>query len=205
MSDGIARSAGNGQGGSRSVLTPAAFAVQFEGSWRKLWCIGAAVVGDRAQADDVLQEAAMIALGKLSQFDPHTSFAAWMAQIVRYVALNHARRRHRNSAAPLEPHTIAARSEAPEAELVSKRGTLRVDQSEFDDHVLAGLRSLDETPRACLLMRVLLDMPYREIATSLEIPEGTAMSHVHRARTHLRELLSGSTGAQGRLSATKHE
>ena len=205
MSDGIARSAGNGQSDATPVLTPAAFAAQFEGSWRKLWCIGAAVVGDRAQADDVLQEAAMIALGKLSQFDPRTSFSAWMAQIVRFVALNHARRRQRNSAAPLEPQRIAARPIAPDSELVTNRGMLKVDQMEFDDRVITGLRTLDETPRACLLMRVLLDMPYREIAAALDIPEGTAMSHMHRARTHLRDLLAQASGGTGRIGTKFHE
>src|SRR6267142_2524601 len=83
-------------------LTPAAFATQYQGSWRALWCIAAAVVGDRAQADDVLQEAAMIALGKLSQFDPASNFVAWMGQIVRFVALNHSRRRNRTLAGSVD-------------------------------------------------------------------------------------------------------
>src|ERR1043165_6452239 len=64
--------------GPMQPMTPAAFATQFQGSWRALWCIAAAVVGDRAQADDVLQEAAVVALGKLGQFDPASNFSAWM-------------------------------------------------------------------------------------------------------------------------------
>jgi RNA polymerase sigma-70 factor (ECF subfamily) len=191
MSERLERQAGPGQDGVPAALTPAAFAAQFEGSWRKLWCIGAAVVGDRAQADDVLQEAAMIALGKLDQFDPRTSFSAWMAQIVRFVALNHARRRQRTSAVTLEPYTVAATGEQSSTHVpITSQGKLRPDQRTFDDRVLAGLRSLDETPRACLLLRVLLDMPYRDIALALDIPEGTAMSHVHRARTSLRQRLA---------------
>src|SRR5262245_59175613 len=109
-------------------LTPAQFAAHLEGSWRKLWCIGAAIVGDRVMADDVLQEAAMIALGKLSQFDPRTSFAAWMAQIVRFVALNQARRRQRTAAVPLlganveSPPPRGQSAEGPAA--ITSRGTL---------------------------------------------------------------------------------
>ncbi len=57
-----------------------------------LWYVAAAIVGDRARAEDVLQEAAMIALGKLDTFEAGTSVQAWLAQIVRYVALNHRRR-----------------------------------------------------------------------------------------------------------------
>jgi RNA polymerase sigma-70 factor (ECF subfamily) len=165
-----------------------------------LWCIAAAIVVDRALADDVLQEAAMIALGKLSQFDARTSFTAWMAQIVRFVALNHARSRQRQAAAPLESaeyqRGTSMRPDSPptvSSTPISSRGSLVVDQDAFDDRVISALHSLDETARSCLLLRVLVDLPYKEIAHSLDIPEGTAMSHVHRARTHLRQRLTDET------------
>src|SRR6185503_13659537 len=63
------------------------------------------------------------------------------------------------------------------------------DTGAFDDHVVAGLRELGEVPRACLLLRTLRELSYAEIAELLEIPEGTAMSHVHRARLALRARL----------------
>ena len=73
---------------------------------------------------------------------------------------------------------------------VNGNGELAPDQSAFDDRVLAGLHELSEPQRACLLLRTVLDLSYREVASTLEIPEGTAMSHVHRARQTLREKLS---------------
>src|SRR3954467_15209881 len=79
-----------------NALSAEEFAVQFQSSWKPLWCIATAVVADRTLADDVLQEAAMVALGKLEQFDPRSNFTAWMGQIVRFVGLNHARRRTRS-------------------------------------------------------------------------------------------------------------
>jgi RNA polymerase sigma-70 factor (ECF subfamily) len=48
---------------------------------------------------------------------------------------------------------------------------------------------LDEVARACLLLRTVHDMPYKQIAQVLEVPEGTAMSHVHRARQAMRQRL----------------
>src|SRR5262249_54943115 len=68
------------------------FVVRLQASRRTLWCIAAAVLGGRSHADDVLQEAAVVALSKLDQFNPATSFTAWMGQIVRFVALNESRR-----------------------------------------------------------------------------------------------------------------
>src|SRR5262245_24300868 len=171
-------------------LTPAAFAAQFQGSWRALWCIAAAVVGDRAQADDVLQEAALVALGKLGQFDPASNFTAWMGQIVRFVALNQARKRTRSLASSVDPHAIEVTAVSTPATSnhspLTGQGQLNEVADSFDERLLSALRGLEDTARACLLMRTLMDMPYRDISLSLNIPEGTAMSHVHRARISLR-------------------
>ena len=52
------------------------------------------------------------------------------------------------------------------------------------------MKRLEETARTCLLLRTLRDMPYREISLLLDIPEGTAMSHVHRARQAMRYFLT---------------
>ena len=68
-------------------------------------------------------------------------------------------------------------------------GELRADQGAFDDQVLACLGALEPTARACLLLRTVLDMRYREMARVLDVPEGTAMSHVHRAKRELRRLM----------------
>ena len=55
--------------------------------------------------------------------------------------------------------------------------------------MLNGLNGLHETQRTCLLLRTVLDLPYREIGKMLDIPNGTAMSHVHRARQQLVDQL----------------
>jgi RNA polymerase sigma-70 factor (ECF subfamily) len=67
---------------------------------------------------------------------------------------------------------------------------VREDQTEFDDRLVGALGNLDETARICLLLRTLESMSYRDISRVLAIPEGTAMSHVHRSRRTLREALA---------------
>ena len=139
----------------------------------------------------------MIALGKLEQFEPDSNFLAWMARIVRFVALNHGRRRAAQTL--VDPETLDRSREAAAMgdSLVSARdraslnghGDLTPDQVAFDDRVLAALNTLEPNARACLLLRIVLNMPYREIARALDMAEGTAMSHVHRARLALRDLL----------------
>jgi RNA polymerase sigma-70 factor (ECF subfamily) len=162
----------------RAPLTPASFAAAFRGASSALWCIAAAVLGERSHAEDVLQEAALVGLSKLDDFEPGTSFAAWMGQIVRFTALNHRRKLARR-----------AHGEGAAIEASAQAGTPAFAEAGIDPRMLAALETLGETARACLLLKVVLELDYAEIAELLAIPQGTAMSHVHRARAHLRTEL----------------
>jgi RNA polymerase sigma-70 factor (ECF subfamily) len=185
------------------------FSAHFASSFRLLWLIAAGVVGDRSLADDVLQEAALIALNKFDQFQPGTSFTAWMGQMVRNVALNMSRkeRRRRPTAmpAPSDRQEPAARNSGSEQHSANSqllaRGQLPAEQQLFDDRVMAALSAMEEVPRACLFLRTLENLEYSEISMALGIPEGTAMSHVHRARkflhARLRDMSPGGGPAAG--------
>lgn len=186
-----------GRGAPTERLGKEAFADAFTAHSRALWCIAAGVLRGSDQVEDVLQDGAMIALQKLDQFDPGTSFLAWMGRIVHYVALNRGRKlqRSRTVATLDEAGPVASTQPDRLASPADARGVLLADQASFDDDVIRALSDLDETARSCVLLRTLLDMPYREIALALDIPEGTAMSHVHRARRRLRESLTEETPA----------
>ncbi|MCX4246543.1 RNA polymerase sigma factor [Paraliomyxa miuraensis] len=160
-----------------AVLTPAQFAERFRESSRVLWCIAAGVLGERAQAEDVLQEAALTALSKLHTFRPESNFVAWIGQFVRYVALNHRRKRERRSRAlRKEASSEPARDDQPPAAM-------------FDANVRLALEALGETARTCLLLKTVVELDYAEISELLDIPVGTAMSHVSRARAKMQKLL----------------
>lgn len=168
----------------RGVLSREGFAALFETSYRALWCIAAAVTSNRSKAADVVQDAAVIALGKLHEFDPGTSFPAWMGQIVRFVALNEGRRSARER----------THSDDSAFDSASRGGSGSADpipggEGGFDARVQRALDLLDEVPRTCLLLRTTQDLSYKEIAAAMSIPEGTAMSHVFRARKMMRESL----------------
>lgn len=170
-----------GAGARRGPLTPDEFARLLGESHRTVWTIAAAILHDPAQADDVVQDAATVALSKLGDFDPATSFPAWFGQIVRYVALNESRRRRRHPAAGDDAlHTTPAKGEpSPGA-----------THAPFDRRVDEALGALSDVARACLVLRSVHGMTFAQIAEALGIPEGTAMSHVHRARAALRDRLA---------------
>lgn len=165
------------------------FAAQFTASFRVLWLIGVGIIGDADLAEDVVQEAAIIAYSKFDQFSPGTNFSGWAGQIVRNVALNRARTERRRRTKPVEPELLDAvpgqAAESPISPMDRSTG-LGIDQ-----RVLHALGNVGDTARACLLLRTLEGMEYSQIARLMEIPEGTAMSHVHRARSYLRERLAG--------------
>lgn len=175
-------------------LSAADFAMHFENSSRTLWCVAFSVLRDRELARDIVQESAIIGLRKVHEFEPATSFVAWMSQIVRYTAMNEVRRRSRRrenagvEAADNHAHAHA-RSHADTSELG------------FDEKLTQALDLLDETARACLLMKVVMGLEYKDISEALGIPEGTAMSHVFRARKALRDKLGrqddANAGAKG--------
>jgi RNA polymerase sigma-70 factor (ECF subfamily) len=173
------------------------FAAEYQKAYRVLWVVAAGVLGQSAGAEDVVQEAALLALKKVGQFEPGTHFAAWMAQMVRFVALNHARKQSRSHAAPLDENDPASRglfnrraATPPDDDLhLGRRGELPAGQRSFDDETTHALAGLSDVARACLLLRTLEGLDYDEIGRLLQIPQGTAMSHVHRSRMRLRERL----------------
>lgn len=162
-------------------LTPGEFGSLVQTHARELWCIAAAVLGDRDLARDVVQDASIVGISKLREFAPGTSFVHWMGQIVRYTALNESRKRRSRRGA------LGAASSGLARGGPSAKDSLPADG--LDPRLGEALMELDETARACLLLRTVLDLSYKHIAEALGIAEGTAMSHVHRSRHRLREAL----------------
>jgi RNA polymerase sigma-70 factor (ECF subfamily) len=188
---------------------PFDFAAQYQASYRLLWLIAAGILGGSYGADDVVQEAAVQALTRIDQFTPGTNFVAWMAQTVRYVGFNHARKRRRSRSTSLE----SADAESPKLSYeppesgdlrLGRRGEIPAGQRHFDDRIMRALEGIGEVPRSCLLLRTVEGMEYSEIARLLGIPEGTAMSHVHRSRQYLRRRLMEDETGKGASAAGRN-
>lgn len=177
------------------MLDVETFAAHLSQCYQRCWLVAAAVTGDRAEADDIVQEAAMIAMRKLADFTSGTNFAAWISQIVRLTALNHSKKTARRRVVLTDPGVIdrhepsAAAPSSNGLTPITADGRLVENQSIFDDQVLAALAGISEIARACLLLRIVGQLSYRDIAQTLGIPESTAMSHVHRAKQSIREQL----------------
>jgi RNA polymerase sigma-70 factor, ECF subfamily len=168
-------------------LTADEFCARFQEGARVLWTLAAGLLGDPTEAEDVCQEAFLAAYAKRGQFEPGTNFQAWMGRFIRNGVANELRKRARRQTASTDPALLdqGVAALATDARLDGDP----LDLDHLDGRLAAGLRELGEVPRSCLLLRTLRELSYAEIAILLEIPEGTAMSHVHRARTSLRAKL----------------
>ncbi len=172
------------------------FAAHYQQAYQRLTLVAAGVTGERSSAEDIVQEAAMIAFKKIHQFERGTNFSAWMAEIVRRCALNYRRKASHRRTFAADPAVLGQINQADAAlggpwPIARDSGEIVADQASFDDELTAALAQLSPEARACLLLRIVEKLSYAEITALLHIPEGTAMSHVHRSKAALRQRLSG--------------
>jgi RNA polymerase sigma-70 factor (ECF subfamily) len=161
-------------------------------AFARLACIAAGITGQSDLAEDIVQQAIAIAIEKDSTFESSEHYVAWLAGIVRNCALNHRRKTHRRKTHSTDP-TILTQIETRSAKdepIDRVTGDIKPFQCSFDDKVNAALQRLSPEARSCLLLRTIEQLSYREISTLMSIPEGTAMSLVHRSKKTLRDVLA---------------
>jgi RNA polymerase sigma-70 factor (ECF subfamily) len=144
---------------------------------------------NRADADDLVQEAVLRAWRFWNHYEPNTNLRAWLQRILRNAFVNRYRRARRERELLAQAHSIAAQR-APEVEPAAMRASL-------SDEVERGLGELPRDFRAVLWAVDVDELSYREAAESLACPIGTVMSRLHRARAGLGQALQPYAAAQG--------
>jgi RNA polymerase sigma-70 factor (ECF subfamily) len=137
----------------------------------------AALSGSLPMADDLVQDCIERALRKSDQLrEPHR-LGAWLRTIMHNVFVNELRRRRHMPTQDIE-------------ELVEELSSSGPDPTVTRDFVRA-LNGLSAEHREILLLAGLEGLSYREIAATLDLPIGTVMSRLARARGRMREALDG--------------
>ncbi len=137
------------------------------------------LVFDAERADDLVQSTLERALARWQQFDERRELLVWLLSIAHNAHQDGLRRDARLSV--LEPSRM-------EQELDRHAGAVEPDIGLRLD-LLAALRTLTPELRAPLLLVVVEQLSYAETAQVLQIPPGTVMSRISRARQLLRRLL----------------
>lgn len=142
------------------------------------------MMGNEQDAQDALQEAFVKAYQNLGRFDLNRSFGPWFFQILR----NQCRDLLRSRKARFNLETVDERLEARPADVASspERRRQRRAASEL---LWSALERIGQEHREILVLKELQGFRYAEIASILEIPEGTVASRLYHARQALRDAL----------------
>lgn len=143
-----------------------------------------------AEAEDVVQEAMLRALKYFRGFEG-TNARAWVLQIVRNAAYAALRKRQDASLLlPLEHEDMLANGTGLTDPSLDPEALLATAQDR--ERLAALLAELPVILRECIILRDLNGFSYREIAALTDIPTGTVMSRLWRARRMLTQLAAKS-------------
>lgn len=177
------------------------FVAHLEPLQRQLCVYCARALNRQDESEDVLQSAVANAYRDFDKYSEGTNFKAWMYRYVTLEILNRNRAASRLTASagshepalepalPIDSFRLETLLDAPEIVL-----------DNCDDVVAVCVRQLTELERKILLLRAVGDFKYREIAEILDIPIGTVMGLLSRARNQLRTGLLEYARDNGLLS-----
>lgn len=147
-----------------------------------MWRVAMSLTRNRADAEDLVQESLLRAYKAIEGFDGRYP-RAWLLTILR----NTERNRHRRRRPELlsDPDMVEDRGPRTEADEVERRA----EDHEFDEAVTSALAELPENFRRVVELVDVDGLTYQEAADVLDVPLGTVMSRLHRARRRIRDLL----------------
>ncbi len=136
------------------------------------------LVGDRHEAEDVVQEAFRSDWKSRNLFRPDGSSRAWLASILRRRVADHWRRPR--------PPSLVADDQRLEIELPANDPC----RDELTDEMQQALERLPVELKETLILVVVAELTHQEASEMLGVPLGTVLSRVSRARNRLREYLA---------------
>jgi RNA polymerase sigma-70 factor (ECF subfamily) len=144
-------------------------------------------LGDRARAEDVVQETYLQAWKSFASFEPGTNCRAWLFKIL-FHCVHHHRRKNLRFPVVREPNDMIDETLASVPPVPDKL---------TDEEILAALDKIPGDFRSIVLLVDVEEFAYKEVAEILAIPIGTVMSRLSRGRKLLRGYLAAAAGSYG--------
>jgi RNA polymerase sigma-70 factor (ECF subfamily) len=135
-----------------------------------------ALLGNRADAEDAVQEIFLKVFERAGQFSGASRFSTWIYRL----SVNHCL--HRKEKESLRRAASLAEEEGAHPVSPQLRPPELAIAREAHEVVLARLARLSEEHRVVLVLREIDELSYADIADVLGVPEGTVMSRLARAR-----------------------
>ena len=147
---------------------------------RSAFAIAYRVLGQREDAEDLVQDAFMVALEKIDTFRDGHRFAPWFFRILVNRGLNARKARSLRQMDAL-PTELSTREPTPHVE---------AERSQLRERIEAAVAVLPERQRTIVKLFELEGFSSPEIADMLELSDGTVRWHLHQARQTLRQALA---------------
>ena len=160
----------------------AAFEAIYRTHSGRLYGLACRMLGNPADAEDLLQEIFLAAHRKLESFRGDATLGTWLYRLATNLCLDHLRSRATRSRQVTDPFEDEG--------ALPDRGARRAVEGALTRMDLE--RALAQLPEGCRTAFVLHDvegLEHREVADALGIAEGTSKSQVHKARLRLRAIL----------------
>lgn len=138
------------------------------------------LTADVHEADDLLQSACEKALANQHQWQHGSRLDSWMYRIIQTTRIDRLRRNR---------HQRVSAEDAALSELVDEKSDNRPETEDLLRRTLAVLDELPEEQRSVMMLIVAEGYSYKEVAEVLNIPIGTVMSRLCRARARLQALI----------------
>lgn len=169
----------------------------------RLYRVAYGLLGNKEDAEEVVQDAFVRAYKGLSDFRGDASFETWMHRITVNLSRNryHWNRRRGEGlnlslSAPERMEESAERQEfdVPDSRMEPDR---QLENTELERNIMSAMKHLPATLREAMILRHVEDLPYEKIAGLLDCKVGTVKSRLARGRGLLRGLLAGIDGGKG--------
>jgi len=181
----------------------ATFVEDTEPFMASLYSTAVRLTGNRADAEDLVQETYLRAYRSYATFQEGTNLRAWLFRILTNAHINRYRARQRRPE-ETELDDIDDLYLYRRLREESRYGRSAEDQlleSFSEAEVVAAVEALPEAYRMAVLLADVEGFSYKEIAEMLEIPVGTVMSRLHRGRKALQKELYEFAATRGFASS----
>lgn len=177
-----------------------AFRVIVERYTNVLYGTALLMLGNRAEAEDAVQEALVSGWAGISGFDPDRPLRPWLLRIL----VNHVLQRRRRRFLRVVPLPEARLLPIPSLESSPERSA---EAAEDRRELRASLETLPPDAARVIILRFFAELSLTEIAEVLDLPVGTVKSRLHRALERLRaELVPGrAVASSGSSRSGAHE
>lgn len=158
--------------------TSAALRELIDSHYQSLYRYAYRLSGSQADAEDLTQEAFQKAFSQSEQLRDPARARFWLFRILRNTYLHQVRDRKRKGAIPLDSVGDLPQESGEEQWPIQQ------------ESLQAALDELDETFRTPLILFYFEEFSYKDIAEQMELPIGTVMSRLARAKAYLKQRLS---------------